>query len=85
MPEQSEEEKAAMVANQVNKVDSLLTTGDSAAVLGAVGTIAAAISQPSADETSEESSEAAPSQEEQKKLEEVRKLTGHSTRVSWIT
>ena len=73
MPEQSEEEKAAMVANQVNRVDSLLTSGDSNAVLGAVGSIAAAISQPSADETSEQSSAAtAPSQEEQKKMEEVR-------------
>ena len=47
MPEQNEEEKAAMISNEVNKLQNLFSEGDSAAVLGQIGNLAAAISEPS--------------------------------------
>lgn len=48
MLEQSEEEKAAMVNDQVNKMDQLITEGDSVAVLSAAAGIASAFLQPKA-------------------------------------
>lgn len=75
MPEQSEEKTDAMIADQFNRVDSLLTVGDTAAVLSAVGNIAAAMSTPSEVEPSGQSGGSEESsQEEQKKVAEVRIL-----------
>lgn len=73
MPEQSAEEKAALVAQQVANVDNLLSEGDPAAVLGAIGNIAAVALAPAASDSTKSDSDAAaePSAEEQQQMAAV--------------
>lgn len=72
MPEQSEEEKAAMVNDQVNKMDQLITEGDSVAVLSAAAGIASAFLQPKATtKVAEEGEEAVTKNSEQESRAKV--------------
>lgn len=72
MPEQSEEQKAAMVNDQVNKMDEMITAGDSVAVLSAAASIASAFLQPKATtKLAEEDEEAATKNSDQENMAKV--------------